>query len=315
MEFAELVDAQLRNARALVGTGNPPQPPAPGQPLPHPEPPAGWSGVAQHRAVEQSGDLGRTRNVVDDAKARVHTAVSRVESVGPRALQQLNTVESGWVQERAALRSQRGTPEGMIGLAQAGQQRLAESRQIVSSAVAEYAQSAEAVRAAQRQLPGGVAAPLAHVDPKPPPTPTESDKGAPDPDDVRPYACYLGSKDNDPVKICGPKPALHTWYVENGRFVQVEGDKVTPDAKVEISAGPGEIMETSIDPGGNVGEVKVWLSGPPSPQDFQKWSEGGQRDVNFWWPNPDGSIGVDRRWGNGEVIYQGSLPPGPEWGY
>lgn len=311
MDFAELVDAQLEDARELVGTGSPPQPTAPGQPVPQPTPPAGWSGLAQRRAAEQLIDLGRTRDVVDDAKVKVQNAVARVESVGPRALQQLNSVEAGWAQDRAALSSQRGTPEGMIGLTQAGQHRVAESRQIVSNAAAEYAQSAEAVRVAQRQLP----APLVHVDPKPPPTPTDSDKGAPDPDDVRPYACYLGSKDNDPVKICGPTPALHTWYVENGRFVQIEGDKVTPDAEVEISAGPGEIMETSIDPSGNVGEVKVWLSGPPSPQDFQKWSEGGQRDVNFWWQNPDGSIGVDRRWGDGKVIYRGSLPPGPEWGY
>lgn len=311
MDFAELVDVQLEDARELVGTGSPPQPTAPGQPVPQPTPPAGWSGLAQRRAAEQLIDLGRTRDVVDDAKVKVQNAVARVESVGPRALQQLNSVEAGWAQDRAALSSQRGTPEGMIGLTQAGQHRVAESRQIVSNAAAEYAQSAEAVRVAQRQLP----APLAHVDPKPPPTPTDSDKGAPDPDDVRPYACYLGSKDNDPVKICGPTPALHTWYVENGRFVQIEGDKVTPDAEVEISAGPGEIMETSIDPSGNVGEVKVWLSGPPSAQDFQKWSEGGQRDVNFWWQNPDGSIGVDRRWGDGKVIYRGSLPPGPEWGY
>lgn len=71
MEFVELVDAQLREARGLVGTGNPPQPPAADQPLPQPDPPAGWSGVAQHRAAEQSIDLGRTRNVVDDAKAQV----------------------------------------------------------------------------------------------------------------------------------------------------------------------------------------------------------------------------------------------------
>jgi len=77
--------------------------------------------------------------------------------------------------------------------------------------------------------------------------------------------------------------------------VQLEGATVSDTAKVEISAGPGEVMETSIDPTGRLGEVKVWLPGPPTPQDFQKWSQQGQVDVNFWWQNPDGSLAFDRR--------------------
>lgn len=95
MDFAELVDAQLEDARELVGTGSPPQPTAPGQPVPQPTPPAGWSGLAQRRAAEQSIDLGRTRDVVDDAKVKVQNAVARVESVGPRALQQTEQRRGG----------------------------------------------------------------------------------------------------------------------------------------------------------------------------------------------------------------------------
>lgn len=198
-------------------------------------------------------------------------------------------------------------------LTQAKQDLVADARQGIAELKAAYVSRHEQV---QRGVQTGEPVPLMHVDPKPPPKdPADSSHGDPDPKDVRPYACYLGSKDNDPVRVCGPKPALHTWYVDNGRFVQLEGAKVSDTAKVEISAGPGEVIETSIAPSGHVGEVKVWLSGPPSPQDFQKWSQGGQVDVNFWWQNPDGSLAFDRRWRTGAVVFQGSMPPGPEWSY
>lgn len=198
-------------------------------------------------------------------------------------------------------------------LAEAKSDLAANARQDVAALQSAYLSRHQQV---QRGVQTGEPVPLAHVDPKPPPKDVgDSSSGVPDPNDVRPYACYLGSKDNDPARICGPKPALHTWYVDKGRFVQLEGGTVSDTAKVEISAGPGEVMETSIDPTGRLGEVKVWLSGPPTPQDFQKWSQQGQVDVNFWWQNPDGSLAFDRRMRTGAVVFQGSMAPGPDWGY
>jgi hypothetical protein len=198
-------------------------------------------------------------------------------------------------------------------LVQAKSELAADARQTVADLKSRYQIRHEQV---QRGVQTGEPVPLAHVDPKPPPKDAgDSSHGVPDPNDIRPYACYLGSKDNDPVRVCGPKPALHTWYVDKGRFVQLEGATVSDSAKVEISAGPGEVMETSVDPSGHVGEVKVWLPGPPSSQDFRKWSQGGQVDVNFWWQNPDGSLAFDRRMRTGAVVFQGSMAPGPDWGY
>lgn len=198
-------------------------------------------------------------------------------------------------------------------LAQAKNDLMAEARREIVELQSVYQRRHEQV---QRGVQTGDPVPLAHVDPKPPPKDSDdSDHGVPNPDDVRPYACYLGSKDNDPNQVCGPKPALHTWYVDDGRFVQLEGAKVSDVAKVEISAAPGEVMENNIDPSGRVSEVKVWLSGPPTPQDFQEWTDGGQVDVNFWWQNPDGSLGIDRRMRDGSIVYQGSMAPGPDWGY
>lgn len=249
--------------------------------------------------------MNRMRNQIDHAKTQVHNEVTHSQTVGPRALQQLKAVEAQWATDRATLTSQRGTPEASAGLAQAGQQRVAEARQIVSTTAVQYAQSAEAVRTAGRQLP------LAHVDPKPPPPPQDtSDSGTPNPDDDRPYMCFLGSKDNDPAKVCGPIPALHTYYVDNGRFYQIKGGKPGPDAEVEISAGPGEIIDTYYGLTGKVSEVVVWLAGPPTTQDFDKWSEGGNVDVNFRWLGPEGRIEVDRRWRDGGYVHRGYIEPG-----
>lgn len=304
-ELGAVVEAYLRNARELLGAGNLPPTPAPGESIPQPRTPPGWSGSAQQRAADQTADMDRMRHQTDNVKAQVHNEIAQSQSVGPRALGQLKAVEAQWATDRATLSSQRGTPEAAAGLAQAGQHRAVEARQIVSAAAADYAQSAEAVRAAGRQLP------LAHVDPNPPSEPQgTSDDGTPNPDDDRPYMCFLGSKGNDPVKVCGPIPALHTYYVDNGRFVQIEGGKPGPAAEIEISAGPGDIIDTFINPRGEIDEVVVWMAGPPSPQDFDKWSDGGERCVNFRWQNPDGSIAVDRRRSTGESIHRGAIPPG-----
>lgn len=206
-EITELVDAQLRTARGLLGAGSPPQAPAPSQLLPHPGAPASWSGPAQQRAAEQSADMASTRNRVDSEKTLVHNEIAKMQSVGPRALQQLNAVEATWVQDRATLSLQRGTPDGAAGLAQAGQQRVAETRQIVSGALADYAQSAEAVRAAQGRLPGAGAAPLAHVDPRTPPT------------HPRPPVCYIGTADGDVAKLCPPETDTVSYIDDKGNYV------------------------------------------------------------------------------------------------
>lgn len=304
-DLTALVDAQLRSARELLGAGNPPLPPPPDQPLPQPSTPQGWSGPAQQRSTEQATDNNRMRHRIGSANTQVHNAITQTQPIGPKALQQLSAVESQWATDRATLRSQGATPEAAAGLAQAGRHRVAEARQIMSAAAAAYAESAEAVRAARRQLP------LAHVDTTPPPPPLiPNDTGVPDPASDRPYICYLGSKDNDPVKVCGPIPALHTYYVDNGRFVQVEGGKPDPAAQVEIDVGPGEIIDTNINPDGTIGEVQVWLAGPPTQHDFDNWSEHGKRGVNFRWLQPDGSLGVDRRWQTGEYVHRGFIPPG-----
>lgn len=302
-EFAAVIDAYLRNARELLGTGNPPPPPTPGQSLPQPGAQQGWSGQAQQRAADQATEMNRMRHQTDNVKAQVHNEIAQSQAIGPRALAQLKAVETQWGTDRATLSAQRGTPEATAGLAQAGQHRVAEVRQIISSAAADYSRSAEAVHAARRQLP------MAHVEPKQPP-PSDANSRNPHPD-PRPYECFLGSKGNDPAKVCGPIPAQHTYYIENGRFVQIEGGAPGPDAQVEISAGPGELMYMN-----SPDEPVVWLGGPPTPQDWEKWIKDNH-SVNFRWQNPDGSIQVDRRCfadGRWQVIHQGPIRPGLQYG-
>lgn len=206
-DITELVDAQLRTSRGLLGAGNPPQDPAPRQLLPQPAAPASWSGPAQQRVAEQADAMAGTRNRVDGEKTQVHNEIAKMQSVGPRALQQLNAVEATWAHDREALSAQRGTPEGVAGVAQAGQQRVAEARQVVSGALVDYTQSAEAVRAAQHRLPTAGAVPLAHVDPRTPPT------------HPRPPICYIGTADGDVATLCPPETDTVSYIDDQGRYV------------------------------------------------------------------------------------------------
>ncbi|MCV6991783.1 hypothetical protein H7I87_18690 [Mycobacterium timonense] len=296
------VDETLAEAQRLLGSSEPPAVTPRPTSSPQPVPPPQWQSGSATAATAVSAEISAQHGTFAALGDQTRTLVAEANTESMDAQRRLGGIRNEWETDKTALSAMPRTPDRDGAIIAAGQRRVLEAANVVQTAAERFDQAAGKVRRATAELPH----PLAHVDPKPPPNPADAD--------VRPYACYLGSKDNDPVKICGPTPALHTWYVDNGRFVQIEGDKVTPQAKVEISAGPGEIMETITNPAGKVGEVRVWLSGPPSPQDFEKWTEGGQRDVNFWWQNPDGSIGVDRRWRDGKVIYQGSIPPGPDWG-
>lgn len=155
----------------------------------------------------------------------------------------------------------------------------------------------EALKRAE-QLFGGPAAvpsPLAHVEPKDPPRRPDGQKQWGPQGEPQPFACLLGSKDDDVVAVCGPVAPQRIWYIDNGNLVE----------RVEDG---GQEKETVFSPGDVEGDNNVWLTGPPAPQDVQR-----HPDSDFWYPLPDGSIGISR-WLGGRHLYDTKHTIGPYWG-
>ncbi|TXI56290.1 hypothetical protein [Mycolicibacterium mageritense] len=155
----------------------------------------------------------------------------------------------------------------------------------------------EALKRAERLFgePTAVPAiPNAHVDPKPPPAAEQGPPAGPH-GPAAPYACLLGSKNDDVAAVCGPVPPQRIWYIENGNLVARGG----PDGRTE---------DAVVKPGDTYLEDNVWLTGPPTAEDIAQHPRS-----DFWYPLPDGSIGISR-WLDGEHLYDSQFPIGPYWG-
>ncbi|PBA23633.1 glycoside hydrolase [Mycobacterium avium] len=148
----EAVDAVIREARTLLGSGQGAVPSAPSQPG-APATAQGWNGQAAGAAETTSTRLHGLRGKLTDA----HTAAITAMSVGPdiarNAHNGLDTIETGWQTDKEQLGPFAGTPEGKVALALAGQGRIAETQSLVFDIATQYGDAAANVNDATANLP------------------------------------------------------------------------------------------------------------------------------------------------------------------
>lgn len=148
----EAVDAVIREARTLLGSGQGAAPSAPTQPG-GPRNPQGWNGQAAGAAETISTRLLGLRGKLTDA----HTAAITAMSVGPdiarNAHNGLDAIETGWQTDKEQLEPFAGTPEGKVALAVAGQGRIAETQSLVFDIATQYGDAAANVDDATANLP------------------------------------------------------------------------------------------------------------------------------------------------------------------
>lgn len=148
----EAVDAVIREARTLLGSGQGTSPGAPTQPD-DPANPPGWNGPAAAAAETTSTRLHGLRGEL----ATAHTAAVTAMSVGPdiarNAHTGLDTIETGWQTDKAQLGPFAATPEGKVALAVAGQGRIAETQSLVFDVATQYGDAAANVNDATASLP------------------------------------------------------------------------------------------------------------------------------------------------------------------
>lgn len=150
---AEAVDAYLRQARTLLGTGVPatmsPGPP----PTPAPASPDSWNGAAAAAAERPAELLHGHRGQLGDARDRAIQALDAGAGIAADAHRGLDSIESAWNSDKAALAPFVDTPEGQAALAQAGIQRITETQALVFDISTSFGAAAAEVADATATLP------------------------------------------------------------------------------------------------------------------------------------------------------------------
>lgn len=148
----DAIDAALARARTLLGTGSSPTT----TPAPAPTPitgPQTWSGAAHSAAMTTSATLDGYRTDLHTVRDGVEQIVAQSQLISRDAHLAMDGVESQWQSDKAALQPWAGTPEGQAALLSAGQQRLAEATDIVTSANHQFSSAATQVQSLTNQLP------------------------------------------------------------------------------------------------------------------------------------------------------------------
>ena len=146
------VDSTLQHLRALLGSGRPPEWPAPsfgGRVAPVPE----WRGDAGDAAHARSEFLGNQRQRIADAHRAVAPIVQYAAQATTDARSRLDTVFSQWQADKAVLGPVATTPAGTAALLRAGSLRVSEATAIVHQTQAQFDALADRVRKVTGDLP------------------------------------------------------------------------------------------------------------------------------------------------------------------
>lgn len=148
------VDAFIQHARQLLGVAT-----VAGTPRATAEDeladrhPSGWGGDASAGAGAAARRLDGFRTQLRSSQAGVHTAVESANQISQRARIRLDVVEAEWQQDKAVLGQLADTSEGKAALLAAGQQRIAETTDIVEESASEFQRVSAQVRGAVVGLP------------------------------------------------------------------------------------------------------------------------------------------------------------------
>lgn len=155
----EAVDAYLRQARALLGTGTAatmsPQP----HPAPAPTAPGSWNGTAAQAAERPAELLSSHRDRLGEARDHAIQALDAGVGIAEDAHRGLDGIESAWASDKAALAPFADTPEGQAALTRAGIQRITETQALVVDISTRFGDAAAEVADATATLPTDAPAP------------------------------------------------------------------------------------------------------------------------------------------------------------
>ena len=153
MDTVAAVNEYLRQARTILGTGQPAiaRPPIP--PSPPPTHPDSWNGTAATAAHTTSTQLEQARTTLASRHTQATTVISAAADIATSAHNRLSAIEADWRTDQASWGPFSDTPEGQAGLNRAGTQRIAETQALVSHIATQYGGAADAVRGASDGLP------------------------------------------------------------------------------------------------------------------------------------------------------------------
>lgn len=147
------VDANLQQARQLLGTGLPMEVPVAdfggevsGDLL------GGWEGQAGEGVAAEYAAIEANRERLRAAYQQVAEVIAAVNAHSEQARRDLAAVEQGWQHDKESL-SDTEVPEGQAGLLEAAQRRIDEAAGLVEQTAGLYQEAAQQIRAAAGVLP------------------------------------------------------------------------------------------------------------------------------------------------------------------
>lgn len=150
---ADAVDAALREAQALLGTGQAPTP----RPLQittaNPAGVASWRGIASDRATATSAQLAADIQQLRNTHLRAAAAIEHANAVVADARHQLAAIQAEWEHDKAVLSPIANTPAGHAALLAAGALRIDEAGALVVGLASQLATLAQEVLALTSELP------------------------------------------------------------------------------------------------------------------------------------------------------------------
>lgn len=177
---AEAVDAYLRDARAILGTGVAALTAPPTANGSAPAAPGTWNGPAADSAATTADRLHLARGQLTDAQAHAAAALVTGADIAHSAHTGMSAIESAWQSDKAALAPFTNTPEGQAALNRAGIQRISETQSLVFDIATQFGDAADEVRNATLGLP---------TPPPPGPDGTEHPEGEPPKDEKEDVRC------------------------------------------------------------------------------------------------------------------------------
>ena len=146
------VDSTLQRLRGLLGSGQPPEWPAPsfGGPV---APVRQWRGDASDAAHTRSDVLNSQRQRIADAHAAVAPIVRYAAQAATDARSRLDIVSHLWQADKAALAPVAATPSGTAALLRAGALRVGQATEIVHQTQAQFTALAGQIRNVTGELP------------------------------------------------------------------------------------------------------------------------------------------------------------------
>lgn len=229
MSIQTAIDAYLRDARELLGTGAAPgNSRRPRTDVP-PAQPQSWIGSAADSAGATADRLDNDRGRLGSAHDRATQALDAAAGIAHDAHSGMTTIENAWHSDKLALGPFSNTPQGQAALLQAGIQRVSETQSLVFGVTTRFGDLATNVGDAITELP----TPLDAETSKDTPADADEDSGA-DEDSSQ-------TAQNEDLNALGGQPGD-----EPSTFPSSATDAAPVTTPAGFGAGSGSPMESLL---------------------------------------------------------------------